>query len=66
MDLIVLRIWVAYLEGFTELSWHAAIDGKVDWVREANEEVGEEDEDIDDRVVEHSELEGGVEDVQHR
>jgi len=56
IDRTVPRILIKYLEGFTELPRHATIDGEVDWVREADEEVGEEDEDIDDRIVEHAEL----------
>ena len=46
------------------LATHAAVDGKIDWVREWNEEIGEEDEDVDDVVVEHSQVERSVEDVQ--
>lgn len=54
------------LEGLPELPGHSAVDPEVDGVGEADEEVGEEDEDVDDVIVEHAQLQGGVEDVEHR
>lgn len=47
------------------LATHAAIDGEVDGVRERDEEVGEQNEHVDDAVVEHAQVERGIEDVQH-
>lgn len=49
----------------TCLTTHAAVDGKVDWIRERNKEIGEQNQDIDDVIVEDSELERGVEYVQN-
>ena len=49
----------------TCLSTHAAIDGEIDWVRQRNEEIGEEDEDVDDVVVEDAQFERSVENVQN-
>ena len=52
------------LERFTELSGHTAVDGEVDGVRQADEEVGKQNEDVDQSVVEDFELQTAVEDVQ--
>ncbi len=52
------------LERFTELSGHTAVDGEVDGVRQADEEIGEQNEDVDQSVVEDLELQTAVKDVQ--
>ena len=56
------------LEGFAELARHSAIDGEVDGVREADEEVDEHDQSVEHVIIEHV-LDCGecvLHNVQHR
>ena len=55
------------LKGFAELARHAAVDGEVDGVRQADEEVGEHDDHVEDapHLVRQAPFEDVVEDVDH-
>jgi hypothetical protein len=47
------------------LSAHSAVDGEVDGIRQGDEEIGEEDQDVDDGIVEDAQFQGSVENVQN-
>jgi len=56
--------WNSNLESFSELTRHAAVNGEIEWIRQADEEVNEGDQRVDNLVVEGTQFETIIYDVE--